>query len=279
MTTFMGSWRVTEYVFNPDGSFAGHVQQNRQLHRLANDKIRVTQHCQPDPSLAQHPMGKFAGEWVFDLSVNGRVRHYEGPDVYGKGVTWGDGVMSGRGIWPRFAHNFTSFSILTQPGQQLTGGKFFTATELKANIIGLAHEDTPHQTAWPQLDHQTRPHQIATHWRGQQNTFTPDGIIKHSRLVTRHYTPDGAWQEANCLIELEMHPAHGRVTGRVNNTPLTGLAKQYGCLLEMTLYTANGDARTQWEVIDSQNNQLISWQKHFKDNKLTEVIITQLQPT
>ena len=39
---FLGAWLVSEYVYNPDGSFAGIVRQRRELLGLANGRIRVT---------------------------------------------------------------------------------------------------------------------------------------------------------------------------------------------------------------------------------------------
>ncbi|MCP5100687.1 MAG: hypothetical protein GY943_34495, partial [Chloroflexi bacterium] len=122
---FLGAWLVSEYVYNPNDRFAGIIQQRRELTQLANGRIRVVQHCTPDAALANHPMNRFAGEWVFELSVNGRYRHYHGPAVIGLGLSWGDGVMTGSGIWPTFGYNFHSFGVLPTPDRQLTGGKFF----------------------------------------------------------------------------------------------------------------------------------------------------------
>lgn len=282
MADFLGAWRVTEYVYNPDGALAGRVHQHRRLHRLENGKIRVTQACRPEASLNKHIMGKFAGEWVFDLTVDGRVRRYEGPDVIGNGVTWGDGVMSGRGIWPRFGHNFTSFSVMPTDGLQITGGKFFSAVEMKANIIGIAKEqpasDNHLPNQWPTLNQQKQPPDIASHWQGQSHTYQPDGTLITTQAATRIYTTTGSWQENDQEIILEQQPNRWQVTGRDGISPIIGLGKQYGCQLEMSLFTNNGKATNQQQWLDATNQHLISWQQHFLDNTLQKITIVKLKP-
>ncbi|MCG8349502.1 MAG: hypothetical protein MI924_17185 [Chloroflexales bacterium] len=46
-------------------------------------------------------MAVFGGEWVFDLTAEGRVRRYHGPGVLGVGLEL-DGGNEG-GLWPRCA--------------------------------------------------------------------------------------------------------------------------------------------------------------------------------
>ncbi|HNB51827.1 MAG TPA: hypothetical protein PK530_07785 [Anaerolineales bacterium] len=154
--SFLGSWLVSEYIYNPDSSFAGINYQRRMLHQLENGLIRVTQICAPEPVLDAHPMGAFRGEWVFDLRVDGNTRHYLGPDVVGAGQMLAEGVMKGQGRWPRFGYDFTSFSILVNPNYQFTGGQFLDGERMVANLIGLAVPETekreyPHFSTpqWP----------------------------------------------------------------------------------------------------------------------------------
>jgi hypothetical protein len=135
--SFLGSWLVSEYIYNPDNTFAGINHQRRMLHQH-DGLIRVTQICDPEPALDAHPMGAFRGEWVFDLRVDGLTRHYLGPDVVGAGQMIADGVMMGQGRWPRFGYDFNSFSILVTPAYQFTGGQFLDGERLVANIVGLA---------------------------------------------------------------------------------------------------------------------------------------------
>ncbi len=157
--SFAGRWLVSEYVFDPDGRFVGVVRQLRSLERLACGRIRVTQVCEPGKSLVGHPMGAFAGKWVFELEAKGAERRYLGPDVVGCGREWSPGALTGEGIWPRFGYSFESFSVLTDPGRQLTGGFFSLAGRSVADIVGVATEDIAGVAMkfdaglrWPELD-------------------------------------------------------------------------------------------------------------------------------
>ena len=132
---FDGTWLVTEYVYEGDGRFAGIVHQRRILENAPNNRIRVIQYCEPDEQLRGNAMESFRGRYEFEVSIDGNIRRYHGVDVVGTGRTWGKGAMTGRGNWPRFGHNFSSFSVLGGKRLQLTGGKFFRATEQVANII------------------------------------------------------------------------------------------------------------------------------------------------
>ena len=120
--SFDDAWLVVEYVHDPDGTFVGVVRQRRVVEVVDEGRLRVTQTCDPAPELAGHPMAAFAGEWVFDLEVAGRHRHYLGPDVIGLGTQWQPGAITGSGVWPRFGHEFTSYGVLVAPDRQLTGG-------------------------------------------------------------------------------------------------------------------------------------------------------------
>ena len=145
---FAGHWLVTEYVHDPGGDLAGIVRQRRSLEATAPGVIRVTQVCEPE-GLDGHPMGAFAGSWIFDLRTDGARRLYEGPDVVGYGVEWSPGAMTGQGIWPRFGHTFESWAVLVAPDRQLTGGFFALAGRSVADIVGVAEPD---RGQWPTLD-------------------------------------------------------------------------------------------------------------------------------
>lgn len=134
---FLGAWRVTEYVYSPAGELLGRVHQDRQLHEQSDGSLRVYQLCSPTASLDNHPMGEFRGEWVFNLTREGNIRRYNGPDVLGFATQWSPGMITGRGIWPHFGYNFTSFSATISPTRQLTGGTFSRAGEPIAVIVGL----------------------------------------------------------------------------------------------------------------------------------------------
>lgn len=147
---FLGAWRVTESVFNSDDSYAGYVQQRRELLRLENGNLRVVQECVVSAELHTHPMSAFQGEWVFDLRVDGKNRHYLGADVIGMGIQYAEGIMVGRGYWPRFGYSFVSFSFLDSTNRQITGGIFHDDGNTIAKIAGIARPAT-HQDTWPEI--------------------------------------------------------------------------------------------------------------------------------
>lgn len=177
---FGGAWLVTEYVHDPDGRFAGIVRQRRTLEAVSPDRMRVTQVCEPDAELADHPMGAFAGRWVFELVKHrsglggggggtlqtagpapdheedsaGGMRTYVGPDVVGYGIEWSPGAVTSQGFWPRFGHSFESWAVLTAPERQLTGGFFAAAGREVAAIVGVA---VPDGGEWPALDLAAEP--------------------------------------------------------------------------------------------------------------------------
>lgn len=147
---FLGAWRVTETVFNVDESYAGYVHQRRELLRLENGNLRVIQNCDVSAELRTHPMGSFQGEWVFDLRIDGKHRHYLGADVIGMGIQYVDGIMTGRGHWPRFGHSFVSFGFLDGSERQITGGVFHDNGTPVAKIIGIALPETSDRS-WPDI--------------------------------------------------------------------------------------------------------------------------------
>ena len=135
---FGGAWLVTEHVFDPGGAYRGSVTQRRRVEPGDDGRFRVVQHCEPSPELDGHPMAAFAGEWVFDMEIDGAERRYLGPDVVGAGTGWSPGAMTGRGAWPRFGYEFESYSVLVAPDRQLTGGFFSLAGRSVADIVGVA---------------------------------------------------------------------------------------------------------------------------------------------
>ena len=203
---FAGAWLVTEYVYDPDGRFAGIVRQRRTLQPSAENRTRVTQVCEPEARLAGHPMHAFAGEWVFDLLVDGSRRLYTGPDVVGHGVEWSPGAMTSQGVWPRFGHAFESYAVLVTPERQITGGFFSVAGRSVADIVGVA---VPDRGDWPDLDLSAEPPEppptpasvyrragpllLAEHWPSpteQVRTLAlADPPTQHSVTITDHREP------------------------------------------------------------------------------------------
>jgi hypothetical protein len=280
--TFLGSWLVREYVYNPDGSLAGTVRQRRELARLANGRIRVTQHCQPDPELDGHPMGRFTGSPVFELSVEPPYRYYHGPAVVGTAVSWRDGVMTGRGLWPDFGHNFRSFAILATPERQLTGGKFFNASQMVANIAGLA---LPEETAgdWPTLDGPDWPGELAQEWTGTVETVQAGSMVSEKRPLHRRYGPGQSWQdevEEGSATRWQLKPDEQRyrLTGQQADVPLLGIGKQFGRLLEIEAIAGFNTIIELMELLDSTSRHLVGLRRRFIDNELAEVDIIRLRP-
>ena len=159
---FEGAWLVVEYVFDPDGVHRGEVVQRRVVEEIDEGRLRVTQRCEPSPSLADHPMTAFGGEWVFELELAGNRRRYLGPDVVGIGTQWQPGAMTGQGLWPRFGYEFESYSVLVAPDRQLTGGFFSLAGRSVADIVGVAVPEA--SGARPRLDLSARPPRLGDRW-------------------------------------------------------------------------------------------------------------------
>lgn len=280
---FLGAWRVTEYVYNPDGSYAGIIQQQRELEQLENGRIRVTQHCMPNNDLAKHPMGKFTGKPVFELSVNGRIRHYHGPAVIGTGVAWGDGTMTGRGLWPQFEHNFRSFAILAAPERQLTGGQFFKATEMVANIVGVAMpEDQLSADEWPQLGGGYWP--TPMDWEGTLQEILPDGTVQSEKKLVRHYDLHEA--ENTFYIE-ETIGDHSTFSTKVvikenhvqiQNDRQQGLGKTFGAMMQAELTSELGLDLELMELLDMEAGHLVGLRKWFRDGQPEKIEVMKLQP-
>ncbi len=273
---FLGAWLVSEYIYNPDGSFAGIVRQRRSLERLPTGRLLVSQHCQPDAGLNGHPLAAFAGEWTFELSTEGRVRRYHGPDVVGVGLGWGDDAMIGQGLWPRFGHNFTSFAVLPQPNQQLTGGKFFHAAEMVANIAGIALPEAE-ADGWPDFSGPDWPGEASPRWQGLRRSFRPDGSLIAEQEVVRSY--DGCcWQENSAVIALAAAESHWRLDATIGGSQLVGLAKQFGPMLEFVAYDTVGHCLVGLEVLDAARGQLIGLHRWLRDNQLERIDVLRLQP-
>lgn len=271
---FLGAWLVSEYIYEANGRFAGIIRQRRELRRLANGRIQVLQQCEPAETLAEHPMGQFAGKWVFELTVDGRYRRYHGPAVIGTGIPWGEGAMTGSGLWPDFGHNFRSFSVLPMADRQLTGGTFLNATEMIANIAGVAIPENG-DNDWPLLN-QTYSPQTAM-WQGSLRTVLANGTIVEERPFTREFKTASAtalcWNEDG--VEIGLHLDNGRF--RLQNETRQGIGKLFGPLLEMEIFGKNGRSTTTLELLDTIQGHLIGLRHHKKDGVLEKVEVLQLQ--
>lgn len=246
--SFIGSWLVSEYLYTPAGEYAGVIHQRRQL-QPQGDVIRVVQICEPVKAAegiserareVVEVMNKRVGEFVFDLKLVGKARHYLGGDVVGGGFSWKDGVLTARGLWTRFGYNFTSFSILLNPERQVTGGKFFTANEEVATIVGVA---APENQGYPEMIDGT----ISGNHQGERHTISPDGELLETENL----------ESASLLVRLqEQAPA---------------LQKKYGALTELEAVTAPGETVSAIEIADLASGSMAGIWKTFRDEKLSKV--------
>ena len=260
---FLGAWLVTEYVFTPAGVYLGHIRQRRELRQLANGAIRVLQVCEPEARLAEHPMGRFAGEWIFDLTVAGRQRLYHGPAVIGSGRTWGEGIMLGEGLWPDFGYNFHSFSVLAAPERQLTGGKFFAANEMIANIVGVAVPEAD-GVSWPTLA--LSPASFTFAGQGEQVVTDAAGVSTR-RALERQIVADGHIRDGDLLSLVWAAEVDRFVVTGVGpaGEQLQGLAKRYGPMREAILYGTPGEMIAQMEIVDEVSGRAITL-RHWRQN-------------
>ena len=267
---FLGAWLVTEYVYNPNGSFVGVIQQRRELVQLANGRIQVTQHCQPGSALDGHPMAAFTGSPVFELSVDGRYRRYHGPAVIGAGIPWGEGAMTGRGLWPKFGHNFRSFAVLPVADCQLTGGKFFNATEMIANIAGVAVPENAVGN-YPVLNQDYQPN--VAEWQGTMRTVLADGTVQGERSLHRTFQTVNEdriiWEEDEHTTILSWDNGRYRTQ--------SGIGKRFGPLLEIETVAENGRICEQMELLDTVRGYLIGLRRWLQDDKLEKVEVVRLK--
>lgn len=246
--TFLGDWLVSEYVYTPAGEYAGVIHQRRKL-QPQGDVIRVIQICEPVKAAHSQSgrvkevvdvMNKRVGEFVFDLKIVGKARHYLGEDVVGGGFSWKDGVLTARGMWTRFGYNFTSFSILLDPNRQVTGGKFFVANEEIATIVGVA---VPEDEGYPEMT----DGEITGKYQGELHAISPDGELLETQTL-----------ESSSLLAVlrEQAPA---------------LQKTYGALTELEGVTAPGEIVSAMEINDPASGSVAGIWKKFRDEKLYQV--------
>ena len=252
--SFLGDWLVSEYVYTPAGEYAGVIHQRRKL-QPQGDVIRVIQICEPVKTAHSvsgqaeeviNIMNKRVGEFVFDLKIVGKARHYLGEDVVGGGFSWKDGVLTARGMWTRFGYNFTSFSMLLNPRRQVTGGKFFVANEEVATIVGAA---VPEEEGFPVLE-PTRP---SGTYHGERFSISPDGELLETLAITADETTF------------------------TDKEGMCGKEKQYGALRELEMVSAPGETISAIEVNDQTSGSIAGIWKKFRDEKLYQADVYVLR--
>ncbi len=198
--------------------------------------------------------------------------------------SWADGVMTGEGIWPRFGHNFSSYSFLLTPQLQLTGGAFFNASTLVASIAGVAVAETAEQPQdWPTLPAAYWPGEYCQVWRGTTRSLDAAGnLIAQHDLVRRYSdhawieeTPDGQQQPA---VHLDRDQERWPMTLSAGPGQWSGLARHYGPMLELVGYTAAGLSVAWSETLDAARGHVAGLRCWLVDGRLDRLDIIQLRP-
>ncbi len=270
---FLGAWRVTEYVYDPDGTFRGIVRQHRRLAAAEKGGLRLIQTCKPEASLRHHPMQDFEGTWVFELQKNGQKRSYLGPDVIGAGRMWKEGWMTGEGVWPRFGYAFQSYAFMAAPSRQCTGGVFSRLHNTMASITGVA---TPEEEEWPSLDTEAEPAQLSHAWRGTLFRYDFTGALSAKDHIERsykdatQYTERGEWFHGAVGLL-----AGGRVRAHRLEENMKGFWIRYGARWALQVF---GEYQVYWTELLDVHTQTISVFRTFSaDGRLSFVELAQLR--
>jgi hypothetical protein len=283
---FTGRWLVSEYVYDDRGVFLGIVHQRRALEAQADGTVRVVQQCTPEASLDHHPMSEFRGEWVFTLRRDGRRRIYEGPDVVGLGLSWGDGAITGRGVWTRFGHNFTSFGVMATPERQLTGGRFYNGTELIATIIGVAvPERTSAIEAFPTLSGPKAPCDVSRLWQGSAHLYTAHGELKYEVNQFERVCSETGWTttlQGKTQEEMLFVPRQRRIECLADTIRgrWTGIGRCVGWMLEIDgVFQESPDMQTDYfAVLDGEGGNYVGIRRVMRNDVFSELAIERLRP-
>lgn len=270
---FAGAWHVREYVFDVSGAPLGVVHQTRRL-ATGDGSIRVAMDCDPDAGAS---MERFRGHHEFDLVADGRLRRYRGPAVIGYGVAIDEGVVLGRGVWPVFGYNFTSYSVLVAPDRQLTGGTFHRAGEIVARIAGVAGPDRGDGT-WPALTGPTWAGDVASAWGGKRRRADASGEIREDVAASRSYRA-GMLEDLGARESVRFTAEAGslRVAGTVDGVPLLGFGKTYGWMT--AIEAVCGDAVVEWtELLDPEYGHLVGIRRWLVADRVDRIDLWRLTP-
>ncbi len=275
--SFAGAWAVREYVFDPGGAALGTVAQRRRVVSRPGGGLRVIQDCVPDPSLAGHPMDEFRGHHEFDLTKQGSLRRYHGPDVVGSAVSYGDGAMLGRGVWTRFGYNFQSWAVMLGPERQLTGGRFSRAGKTMAVIVGIAEPER--EGASPSLAEPTTPQAVSKSWAGTSELFSSElGARLHSSL-SRAYDAHGFRERGQYAWSIDLSSVDGafRASGSSGGETVIGFARRYGWVTYIEAASSDGGHVDAIEAFDPASDTLVGFRRSGEGETTTQVEVIRLQ--
>lgn len=276
---FSGQWNVREFVFAANGSYLGSINQKRQVEALDANHLTVTQWCKPDANLEALPIGRFQGRFSFILNRQRHFREYQGPDVRGWGINFGDRFLSGQGFWPNFGFNFESWSTLITPSKQLTGGVFYRGKETIAVIIGIGGpvsttSDTSDSlnicdfpaSAWfkPTIKQsfecqgQTSTHH---HESGQDNTIS----VKRTFTTNAEETTWTDHQQKRSTIHKIKDHSYIYIDG------VRGTYKQYGPSIHWEVYTSDYEHIKGLDLYIQDQHLMLSIKHHYQFQNLKTI--------
>lgn len=273
-------WLVNEYVYSSSGQFLGMLRQRHMMEPRPDGSIRVTVSCDPSPELMGQPLATLKGDWVFDLGREGDELVYYGPDITGKGRSWGDYTLTTSGEWNRGKANFRSsaFSIVLDLERQIVSTTFnqaagavmplILAPQPKftvAKTIGIAapeHLDS----GWPSFTGKTWPGDIAEGWRGTWQRYDATGQLIETVEVERHYSTSG-WIESTYD-----DPAHDKLDLGHKSV------RQYGWAIERISFHTTDQHHEQLEVLDAAREIVLGLRRvvAYGDHTAREVSVEVL---
>jgi hypothetical protein len=287
---FAGTWLITEYVYDPDGTPVGTLRRRQRLEPQAEGHARVFVTYEPRLKIDPHPVAIIEGDWTFEMVTGGRLRRYYGPDLIGVGMTWGTDAIMSQGLWPRVGYNFTSLHILTAADRQLTSTKIYQLGQLVAVCVGVGTPEAliTGEHPYPAFTNPMLPAEVAAHWYGTAAVFDPGYRVQAEWNVVRHYGPQG-WRDevvsgARTTLTLDDMGRYQRISGSGD-----GLARRYGWALETTYFNTPSPASERgafgevWrydgvEIVDPARKLLVNVTHSYADGVLAQISITRFRP-
>lgn len=255
--TFVGEWRVTEYVYTPAGEFVGYIRQGRALWPT-QEALRIRQICAPVEEVTGlsaegrrvcAALNRRNGTFIFDIHTHGSARHYRGPAVLGSGRLWREGVLTARGIWPDLGYTFTSFSFVLHPHRQITGGRFSVAGRELCALVGVA---VPSQQPYAEL-------------------AAPAPVVGPGHLWTMH--PDGTPLSEAAITLADLTSDFDPATGQ---GAWTGASAHYGNLTQSEAVNPLGHSLSWLEVADGSSR--VGWRSLTLAEQVSQVQVYSFLP-
>lgn len=258
-------WLVSEYVYSVEGQFLGILRQRHVMEPRPDGSIRVTVSCDPSAELEGQSLAILKGDWVFDLGREGDELVYYGPDITGKGRSWGELTLTTSGEWKRgekasfkaAAFRTAAFSIVLDIERQLVGTTFNQADKpviplimssqpglTVAKTIGIAAPEYLNSD-WPTFQGEMWPGNIAERWRGTWQRYDSNGQWVEAVAVERRYTSTG-WVEST-----ENDPAHDQLDLAHQSV------RRFGWAVETTPFRTTEQHYEQLEVLDAEREAVL----------------------